>query len=35
MVLVVYKTGAPENCDKVVKVTMDVGYRDYGFRRFD
>jgi len=35
MVLVVYKAAASENGDKVVKVTMDVGYRDYGFRRFD
>ena len=33
MVLLVYKAGALENGDKVVKVTMDIGDDDFGFRR--
>jgi hypothetical protein len=33
MVLLIYKTGVLENGDEVVKVTVDVGDGDYGFRR--
>jgi hypothetical protein len=34
MVLLVGKTGAPENGDEVVKVAVDISDGDYGFRRF-
>src|SRR5215467_5956945 len=34
VVLLVYKTGAPENGDEVVKVIVDIGDDDYGFWRF-
>jgi hypothetical protein len=33
MVLLVYKTGALENGDEVVKVTVDIPNGDHGFRR--
>src|SRR5882757_4959201 len=31
MVLLIYKTGAPENRDKIVKIIVYIGNRDYGF----
>src|SRR6266850_436889 len=34
MVLLVGKTGTPENAHEVVKVIVDIGDGDYGFRRF-
>jgi len=34
MVLLVYKTGAPQNGDEVVKGIVDIADGDYRFRRF-
>src|SRR5712671_4332922 len=34
MVLLIYKTGAPENGDEIVKIIVYIGNRDYGFAWF-